>query len=350
MILKPFHFNSKTYWVLFHKYNVGNEMVQKMNFIDLCAGVGAGRLGLEANGLQCVGYSEIDKDAEHTYRTLHGEEEALGDLTQIKTESLPHFDFLIGGFPCQTFSIVGKRCGLQDEDRGQIIYHIARILKESSNSFFILENVKGLVNHDKGRTFEIVLNLLKDLDYVVHSSILNSLDFGVPQMRERIYLVGIKTELVKKGKSFSFPEKIERDYSIADFLSDNRDEFIFNSSNKTYETFDRYLKNKYNQGKYDLVELLKEDYIVLDTRQSDLRIYKQKVPTLRRGRHGILYVKNGQLRKLSGYEAFLLQGFNKNLALKASKKQANGKLLAQAGNAMTINVIEAITKELLKTI
>ncbi len=325
-------------------------MSQKMDFIDLCAGVGAGRLGLEANGLQCVGYSEIDKDAEHTYKTLYGEEKALGDLTQIKTEVLPHFDFLIGGFPCQTFSIVGKRCGLEDADRGQIIYHIARILKESSNSFFILENVKGLVSHDKGRTFKIVLNLLKDLDYEVHSSVLNSLDYGVPQMRERIYLVGIKKELVKKDNPFSFPEKIERKYIIADFLSDNRDEFIFDSSNKTYKTFERYLKNKYNLGKYNLAEILKEDYIVLDTRQSDLRIYRHKVPTLRRGRHGILYVKNGQLRKLSGYEAFLLQGFSSGLALKASKKQTNGKLLAQAGNAMTINVIEAIAKELLKTI
>ncbi len=321
-----------------------------MKFIDLCAGVGAGRLGLEANGLQCIGYSEIDKDAEYTYRTLHGEEPALGDLTQIKTETLPHFDFLIGGFPCQTFSIVGQRSGLEDEDRGQIIYHISRILKESSSSFFILENVKGLVNHDKGRTFEIVLNLLKNLEYEVHSSILNSLDYGVPQMRERIYLVGIKKELVKNDKSFSFPEKIDRDYNIMDYLSDNRDEFIFDSSSKTYETFERYLNNKYNKGKYNIEELLQEDYIVLDTRQSDLRIYKQKVPTLRRGRHGILYVKNGQLRKLSGYEAFLLQGFDKNLALKASKEQTNGKLLAQAGNAMTINVIEAITRELLKTI
>lgn len=325
-------------------------MKNNMKFIDLCAGVGAGRLGLEANGLKCIGYSEIDKDAEYTYRALHGEEPALGDLTQINTETLPNFDFLIGGFPCQTFSIVGKRCGLEDDDRGQIIYHIARILKESSSSYFILENVKGLVNHDKGRTFEIVLNLLKDLDYEVHSSVLNSLDYGVPQMRERIYLVGIKKELVKKDKSFSFPEKTERDYNIANFLSDDRDEFIFDNSNKTYETFEKYLKNKYNYGKYNLTELLKEDYLVLDTRQSDLRIYKQKVPTLRRGRQGILYVKNGQLRKLSGYEAFLLQGFDKDLALKASKEQTNGKLLAQAGNAMTINVIESLTRALLKTI
>ena len=125
-------------------------------------------------------------------------------------------------------------------------------------------------------------------------------------------------------------------------------EFIFDNSKATYTTFERYLKNKYNQGKHVIDEILKEDYVVLDTRQSDLRIYHQKVPTLRRGRHGILYTKNGQLRKLSGYEAFLLQGFSPELAEKASTEQSNGKLLAQAGNAMTINVIQAISKELLK--
>ena len=323
-------------------------MNNELKFIDLCAGVGAGRLGLEANGLECVGYSEIDKDAEATYKILYGNELAFGDLTKIEPQMLPNFDLLISGFPCQTFSIVGKRDGLQDEDKGQIIYHISRILEERENNFFILENVKGLVNHDKGRTFDIVLNLLESLGYEVHYKVLNSLDYGVPQMRERIYLVGVKKELVQDGKSFSFPSKIDRKHDISYFLSDTRDEFIFDKSKITYATFESYLQNKYNQGKYDIDEILKEDYVVLDTRQSDLRIYPQKVPTLRRGRHGILYTKGGKLRKLSGYEAFLLQGFTKEMAEKASREQSNGKLLAQAGNAMTINVIEAISKELLK--
>jgi len=323
-------------------------MNNELKFIDLCAGVGAGRLGLEANGLECVGYSEIDKDAEYTYRTLYGNELAFGDLTKIEPKNLPNFDLLISGFPCQTFSIVGKRDGLQDEDKGQIIYHITRILEASKNGFFILENVKGLVNHDKGRTFEIVINLLKSLDYEVHYEVLNSLNYGVPQMRERIYLVGIKKKLIKEGKIFSFPSKIEIKHDISYFLSDDREEFIFDNSKVTYSTFERYLENKYNEGKYNIDEILKEDYIVLDTRQSDLRIYPQKVPTLRRGRHGILYTKGGKLRKLSGYEAFLLQGFTPKMAEKASLEQSNGKLLAQAGNAMTINVIQAISKELLR--
>lgn len=330
-------------------------MRNDMRFIDLCAGVGGGRLGLEAHGLECIGYSEIDKDAEFTYRSLYGNEQAFGDLTKINTSKLPDFDLLIGGFPCQTFSIVGKRCGLDDDDRGQIIYHIAKILEAKESNYFILENVKGLVNHDKGRTFKIVLELLESIGYDVYHEVLNSLDYGVPQMRERIYLVGIKKGNQKNGATFQFPKKIKENYDIANFLCDDRDEFIFNEDSPTYTTFQNYLQNKYNQKKFtkeeiDLQNLLKEDYLVLDTRQSDLRIYEQKVPTLRRGRQGILYTKNGQLRKLSGYEAFLLQGFSKETARKAAQIQSNGKLLAQAGNAMTVNVIASITKELLKII
>lgn len=325
-------------------------MRNDLRFIDLCAGVGAGRIGLETNGLQCVGFSEIDEDAEYTYRALHGNECAFGDLTKINTKNLPEFELLIGGFPCQTFSIMGDRCGLNDEDRGQIIYHIARILEDTKSKYFILENVKGLVNHNGGRTFKIVLDLLSSLNYEIHFSVLNSLDYGVPQMRERIYIVGIKQDIIPMNKSFVFPKKEDKPIDISEFLCDTRDEFLFNKRHANYVTFEKYLNNKYNNNKYNLADFLSEDYVVLDTRQSDLRIYKQKVPTIRRGRQGILYTKNGELRKLSGYEAFLLQGFDKDMANKAAKEQTNSKLLAQAGNAMTINVIDAITKELLKAI
>ena len=317
-----------------------------MNFIDLCAGIGGGRLGLEAHGLRCVGYSEIDKDAAYTYQSLYSDEKAYGDLTKIDMNYLPSFDILISGFPCQTFSIVGKRNGLDDVDQGQIIYYIAKILEKAENNYFILENVKGLVNHDKGRTFNIILKLLESLGYMVYHSILNSIDYGVPQMRERIYLVGIRNDIHPKNKVFKFPEKIGTS-RIEDCLSDIRNEFIFNEEHKTYVTFEKYLNNKYNHGKFNIKEILKDDYIVLDTRQSDLRIYTRKVPTLRKGRQGILYTKNGILRKLSGYEALLLQGFSKDYAHKANTVQSNSKLLAQAGNAMTVNVIEAISKKLL---
>lgn len=318
-----------------------------MKFIDFCAGIGGGRLGLENTGLKCVAFSEIDDKAEITYRKFFeaDKEVNFGDLMKVNTDNLPDFDLLIGGFPCQTFSIIGERCGLNDNDRGQVIYGIARIIKEKNLKYFVLENVKGLTNHNKGHTLKVVLDLLADIGYTVEYKVLNSLNFGVPQMRERIYIVGIRNDLMKDN-SFEFPKGNDYIYNIENFLCDNEDLYIDESS-KVYETFLRYLNNKYNKDKYSLEELLKQDYLVIDTRQSDLRVYKNKVPTIRKGRQGILYVKNGRLRKLSGYESLLLQGFPKDYALKVKGKISNSNLLGQAGNAMTVNVIAGISKNLI---
>jgi len=323
-----------------------------LNFIDFCAGVGGGRIGLESLGMSCLGFSEIDKNAELTYREFFGQYEInYGDLMQIPPNNLPNFDFMIGGFPCQTFSIIGTRCGLADEDKGQIIYGLVEILKSKEVNYFILENVKGLLNHDKGNTFKTVLKLLHDEGYHVEYKVLNSLNFGVPQMRERIYLVGIKKELINKNFNFEFPTAYSgQNFSLEECLIEEDESFIFDENLPAYQTFLNYLNNKYNKGKYSVEELLSKEYRVLDTRQSDLRIYEEKVPTLRRGRHGILYVKNGKLRKLSGYEALLLQHFPKEYALSVKGKIANSKLLQQAGNALTCSVVEEIGRSLLKAL
>jgi len=322
-----------------------------MTFIDFCAGIGGGRIGLENLGLSCLGFSEIDKDTEKTYRTYFGHQEKnFGDLMKIKPENLPDFDFMVGGFPCQTFSIIGTRCGLEDKDKGQIIFGLTEILKAKNVKYFILENVKGLVNHDKGNTFKTVLNLLDDAGYKVHHKVLNSLDFGVPQMRERIYLVGVKKELIDDSFHFKFPNMYEGEQRTLTSCLVDSEALTFNEKLTSYNTFLKYIDNKYNYGKHEINTLLMEELSVLDTRQSDLRVYHEKVPTLRRGRHGILYVKNGKFRKLSGYESMLLQGFPLEYANLVKSKIPNGKLLQQTGNAMTTTVIEAITKNLLEAI
>lgn len=318
------------------------QQKKSRTFMDFCAGIGGGRLGLSNNGLACVAYSEIDSNAADTYRLFHGDNEYnYGDLMNINTTELPDFDILIGGFPCQTFSIVGKRAGF-DDNRGLIIYGLLKILKEKNVPYFILENVKGLVNHSKGTTLKIIIDELTKLDYNVHYKVLDSADYGVPQMRERIYIVGMK-----KGhyiKDFKFPSPIAMS-SIKDYLIDNSDSYL----DKNDKTFIKYLNNKYNKGKFDIEEILKQDYLIIDTRQSDLRLYKDKCPTLRTGRHGILYVHNKHLRKLTGLEALLLQGFPRDMAQKIlCSNTPNSKILSQAGNAMTVNVIEAIGRELLK--
>lgn len=316
--------------------------------MDFCSGIGAGRLGLENLSLKCVGFSEVDRYAERTYREFFGEEEKnYGDLMNINPEKLPSFDLMIAGFPCQSFSVIGRRKGMDDR-RGKIIYGLIRIMKNKDLPYFILENVKGLVNHKDGETLKVILEELDISGYKVFSKVLNSLDYGVPQMRERIYFVGIRKDLIKENKIFVWPNLV-KDSKIEEYLIDNS-ELEFNDKKRAYETFLRFLDNKYNKGLFKVENLLEEDYLVLDTRQSDLRLYRDKVPTLRTGRHGILYVKNGKFRKLSGYESLLLQGFPKNLVEKTKGKIADVYLLSQAGNAMTVNVIEAVGKNLLNYI
>ncbi len=315
-----------------------------LKFVDFCAGIGAGRLGLQNLGLSCVGFSEIDKYTERTYREFFGQEEKNhGDLMKISPDDLPDFDLMIAGFPCQSFSVIGQRKGMNDH-RGQIIYGLIKIMNAKNLPYFILENVKGLVNHEGGKTLKTILEELDKAGYKVYHRVLNSLDYGVPQMRERIYFVGIRKDL-ENGNSFEWPKPVFPP-DVQDYLVDNG-EMEFNEKKRAYKTFLKYLDNKYNKGLFKIEKLLKEDYLVLDTRQSDLRLYKNKVPTLRTGRHGVLYVRNGKFRRLSGFESLLLQGFPKNLSEKTKGKIADVYLLSQAGNAMTVSTIEAIGKSLL---
>lgn len=316
-----------------------------LTFIDFCAGIGAGRLGLQNLGLECLAFSEIDKNAEKTYRIFFGEEEAnFGDLMKINTKELPNFDMMIAGFPCQSFSINGKRKGMADE-RGQIIYGLIKIMKDKNLKYFILENVKGLVNHEGGDSLKVILEELDKAGYKVFHKVLNSLNYGVPQMRERIYFVGIRKDLVKKNKEFFWPEPIQRP-NIAKYLID-REELEFDRDHKSYSTFLKYLNNKYNKNKHEIEKILEKDGTVIDTRQSDLRLYDGCSPTLRTGRHGIMYVRDNKFRKLSGFESLLLQGFSKEIAKKAKGKIMDSHLLSQAGNAMTVNTIQLVGKSLL---
>ncbi|WP_424406490.1 DNA (cytosine-5-)-methyltransferase [Pasteurella sp. PK-2025] len=314
-----------------------------MRFIDFCSGIGGGRLGLELNGMHCVAHSEIDPNPAKTYQLFFDDKNNLGDLTKIDIQSLPDFDLMLAGFPCQAFSIVGKREGFEDE-RGQIIYHLVDILTWKRTPYFILENVKGLVNHHYGKTLSAILNLLENTGYDVYWKVLDSQDYGVPQMRERIYFVGIRKDI--KHKPYKFPTKIKLP-AIEHYLIDERD-YDFSLENITFQ---KYLNNKYNQGKINIQTILAQDYNVIDWRQSDFRLYTEKSPTLRTGRHGILYTKAGKLRKLSGYEALLLQGFPKEIAQKVIlHKLPDSKILSQAGNAMTVTVIQKLAEQLLTSL
>jgi len=190
--------------------------MKDFKFIDLFAGIGGIRLGFEAVGGKCVFSSECDSFAQDTYEANFGERPE-GDITKIEPSSIPDHDVLLGGFPCQAFSICGDQKGFSDT-RGTLFFNIEEILRIKKPFAFMLENVKNLKSHDKGRTFKMIVCHLEDLGYHVHHTVLDSLDFGVPQKRERTIIVGFKENI-----KFSFPKPLGVKTSLADILENDED-------------------------------------------------------------------------------------------------------------------------------
>lgn len=184
----------------------------KFTFIDLFAGIGGIRLGFEAAGGKCVFSSEFDEDACTTYKANFGEH-PFGDITKIEAAKIPDFDVLLAGFPCQAFSIIGKKEGFKDETRGTLFFEIERILKAKKPRAFMLENVRNLVAHDKGKTFKVIMSHLEALGYTVYAKVLNALDYGCMQKRERIIIVGFLDRVL-----FTFPEKEINHKTLSDVL------------------------------------------------------------------------------------------------------------------------------------
>lgn len=189
-------------------------MKEKFKFIDLFAGIGGFRIAFEGLGGSCVFSSEIDEKARATYIQNFGDFPA-GDITKIDPKEVPDHDILTAGFPCQAFSIAGKRKGFEDT-RGTLFFYVAKIIKEKQPTAFFLENVKGLVNHDGGKTLKVILEVLRnDLGYhVPDPKVLNAKDFGVPQNRQRIFIVGFKK--LSDMENFSFPEPTKEKATFAD--------------------------------------------------------------------------------------------------------------------------------------
>lgn len=186
-------------------------------FIDLFAGIGGIRLGFESVGGHCVFSSEFDEDACKTYEANFGEHPA-GDITKIDAKDIPDFDILLGGLPCQAFSIIGKQLGFADETRGTLFFDIERILREKQPKAFMLENVRNLTAHDKGKTFKVIVSHLESSGYTVYAKVLNALDFGCCQKRERIIIVGFKDNVF-----FSFPSPQYNRKPLSDILENNVD-------------------------------------------------------------------------------------------------------------------------------
>lgn len=232
-----------------------------MNFIDICSGIGGFRSALENNGHNCLAFAEIDKYAKQSYRAIYdtnGEEE-LDDITTITDEHFRLYrgrcDIITGGFPCQTFSIAGNRRGFEDT-RGTIFFHIARAIKEIQPSYVLLENVKGLLSHDKGRTYGTIIQALDELGYIVEWQLFNSKYWGVPQNRERVYILVTRKDVFKGPKLFDLgKQQTNVNNRLIDVLEDEVDEKFYLSDEKVKKiTLNEDLSGRLNHYDYKDVD------------------------------------------------------------------------------------------------
>lgn len=300
--------------------------------IDLFAGIGGTRLGFYlTNKVTTVFSSEIDKFACKTYKANFGEMPS-GDITKILATDIPNHDILVGGFPCQAFSQAGKKLGFEDT-RGTLFFEIARIIKEKRPKAFLLENVKNLKSHDKGKTYNVIETTLKDLDYEVQSIILKAKDFGVPQNRERIYIVGFDKKQVKNYSDFQFPKPLSKKVKVGDILEKTVNE-KYTISDNLWEGHQRRKKEHEKKGNGFGYSLFNSDSNYTNTISA--RYYKDGSE--------ILIEQNGKNpRKLTPREAARLQGFPEKYIIPVSDTQA----YKQFGNSVAVPVIYAIAQKII---
>ncbi|MDD2697247.1 MAG: DNA cytosine methyltransferase [Arcobacteraceae bacterium] len=322
--------------IMQQQFNLNNPLKNKPNTlkaIDLFAGIGGIRLGFaEAfkEDIEFVFSSEIDKYAQQTYYANFGEM-PHGDITQIDEKDIPSHDIILAGFPCQAFSIAGKRLGFEDI-RGTLFFEVARIIKHHKPKVVFLENVKGFVNHDKGNTFKVVKETLEELGYRVFTKVLNAKDFGVPQNRERIYIVGFLDNEVE----FEFPKSLDKEVKVGDIL-DGKIPDKYTISDKLWAGHQRRKIEHKAKGNGFGYSLFDENSNYTSTISA--RYYKDGSE--------ILIAQSGKNpRKLTPREAGKLQGFNENFKIVCSDVQA----YKQFGNSVSVPVIRAISKEIKKYI
>lgn len=324
----------------------------KFTFIDLFAGIGGFRMAFQNLGGECVFSSEWDEQARKTYYANYGDV-PFGDITKETTKNkIPKgFDILCAGFPCQAFSLAGKRLGFE-ETRGTLFFDVAEILRRYQPKAFFLENVKGLVIHDKGKTFKTILNTLDEVGYVVPDpQIVNAMFFGVPQHRERIYIVGFRKDLGITKEDFTYPEQKEITKKWIDVREENPVPAKYYLSTQYIQTLINHKARHEAKGHgfgYDIIPddgiahaivvggMGRESNLVIDFRQTDL------TPTTRiKGE-----VNKQGWRKMTPREWARLQGYPDNFKIVVADASA----YKQFGNSVAVPAIQATAEQLLKTL
>lgn len=328
---------------LYDKYREFSRMhseTDKFTFIDLFAGIGGMRLAFEAVGGKCVFSSEWDKYAQKTYFSNFGDLPE-GDITKIPSEKIPDHDILLAGFPCQPFSIagvskknsLGRAHGFLDETQGTLFFEVARIIRDKRPKAFLLENVKNLKTHDKGRTFRVIQNTLQELGYSLHVAILDGRHY-VPQHRERIFIAGFDINVYGGWENFSFPEPPNTVQKIKDILEENVDD-KYTLSDKLWNYLQQYAEKHKRKGNGFGYGLVDPEGIA---RTLSARYYKD-------GSEILIPQKGKNPRKLTPRECARLQGFPDDFKIVVSDTQA----YKQFGNSVVVPLVKAIAERMIES-
>ena len=323
----------------------------KFTFSDLFAGIGGMRIAFQNLGGKCLFSSEIDFAAQKTYEVNFGEV-PFGDITKVNEKEIPDHDVLVGGFPCQAFSIAGKRGGFKDT-RGTLFFDVARIIKEKQPKAFFLENVKGLISHRSGKTLEVILNTLReDLGYIVPDPrVMNARNFGVPQNRERIFIVGFRKDLELTPEDFSYPETTDNTKCIADIMEEKVVSAKYYLSTKYLECLENHKQRNEAKGNgfgYEIKDIKgvsntivtggmgRERNLIIDKRLKDFTpVTRIKGEVNRKG-----------IRKMTPREWARLQGFSDEFKIPVADVHA----YKQFGNSVAIPAIQATAENLIEKI
>ncbi len=310
-------------------------------FIDLFAGLGGFRLALESLGAECVYSSEWDIAAQEVYCDNFGDVPA-GDITKVDETSIPDHDILCAGFPCQAFSISGKQRGFEDS-RGTLFFDVARIVKEKKPKIVFMENVKNFATHDGGKTLEVVKGTMEALGYTFNQRVLNSVDYGVPQKRERIYMVCFRNDI--DAENFTFPKAVKLTKHVEDFLLED--------TSLTEHLYVNRVDTYYNDMKDDVYSNKSIRLGIVNKGGQGERIYSTKgiAITLSAYGGGVFaktggYLVNGRPRRLHPRECARLMGYPDSYRISKKASQA----YQQLGNSVVIDVLQYIGIEMGKAL
>lgn len=304
------------------------------------AGVGGIELGFEQAGYKIIWSNEIDKNAAKTFSLNHNNKLVVDDINNISADAVPDVDVIVGGFPCQAFSVAGYRRGFEDE-RGEIFFQLARIIKGKLPRVIFIENVKNLLTHDKGKTFNIIKATLEDYGYSLKVQVLNASEYGnIPQNRERIYIVGFKNS--EDFNNFKDVEKIELTTKISDIVDYNKkvdDRYYYDERYKFFDTIKYRINNK------DSIYQWRRVYV----RENKSGLCPTLTANMGTGGHNVpLVLTKFGVRKLTPKECFKFQGFPDDFKLPSD--MAISHLYKQAGNSVVVPVIKSMADAILKAI